>query len=106
MIGREGIAIGVIHREDADDPVQTLQRHDEGGLKKSVLSGVGGVSCLNLWIAIYDWPGIFSDPTAQSFSDSDFKGRQRTEILTADELRQQPAIAIHEDGDGVVRNHL
>src|SRR5437764_10599327 len=105
MIRSEGVTGGLVHGEDTDNPVETLQRHDESGLQNSMFFRFHSVSGFNLRVTVHNRLTVLSDPSAEAFAYANLQRRKHAEVVATHQLGQQPAVAINKNCDGIVWNH-
>ena len=104
MVGGEGIARRLIHGQHSHHSVQAFERNRERGLQR-VLPGFHDVARFDLRIAVHDRFAVLCHPSTEAFAHPELERRQRFEIFPADQLRQEPAVAVHKYRDGIVRDH-
>ena len=106
VVRRKRVQGRVIHGQHAHHAIQSLQGNRQRRRQNRVFLRVGAVACFYLRIAIDDGLAVLRHPSAQAFAHADFQRRQDAKVFAAHQFRQQPAIAVHVYGDGVVGNQL
>ena len=106
MVGGECVLTGVVHGEHTHHTSQSLQGNGQGRLQGCIFFWIGAVTRFHLGVSVDDGFAILGNPPAQALAYANFQRRQKFKILSAYQLRQQPAVAVNVYGNGVVMNQF